>query len=242
MVSFSLILPAYNEEQRIEKTLVALNHFFKSKEYDYEVIIVNDGSKDRTSKIVNNFRKKNDINIELIEYQPNKGKGYAVSCGVKKAQHEIIAFLDSDLPFELTLIDSSIGLIQNNGAEIVVGDRNDSRSSINAGYSFSRKLSGRLFSFLINLLLIKGFSDTQCGYKAFQSKVAKEIFSMQTIHGFGFDLELLFIASKREYKINKIPVIFSHSADSKVKLIRHSCEMFMDILRIKKNDSKKAYN
>jgi len=242
MVSFSLILPAYNEEQRIEKTLVALDNFFKCKDYDYEVFVVNDGSGDNTTTVVNNFIKNNDLNLELVEYKPNKGKGYAVFCGVKKAQKEIIAFLDADLPFELNLIDLSIKLIQNDDVEIVVGDRNDSRSSVNADYSFSRKLSGKIFSFLINLFLIKGFSDTQCGYKAFKNNVAKDIFSKQTIRGFGFDLEILFIANKRKYKVSKIPVIFSHSSNSKVKLIHHSWEMLMDIIRIKKNGHKEVYN
>tara|TARA_Y100000294_G_scaffold1629_1_gene1988 strand:+ start:813 stop:1541 length:729 start_codon:yes stop_codon:yes gene_type:complete len=242
MSSFTLIIPTYNEEQGIEKTLNILGNFFKCKSYDYEIIVVNDGSEDNTSAVIEDFKKENDINIELLEYCSNKGKGYAVLKGIHKAEKEIIAFMDADLPFDLSLIESSIKLIQENKAEIVIGDRGDSKSSIEVAYSYSRRLSGKLFSILINILLFKGFNDTQCGYKAFKNKVAKDIFSKQTIPGFGFDVEILFIAIKKKYEIKKIPVIFSHSRDSKIKLIRHSLEMFFDIFRIRSNNKKGIYD
>lgn len=242
MDSFSLILPVYNEETRIRETLYALDRFFINKQYNYEIIIVNDGSDDNTSFIVNKFKDQNKTNVKLIEYAVNRGKGFAVSCGIENVKKDIVAFMDADLPFKLDLIDSSIELIKNYEADIVLGDRNDTRSSVKIAYSILRKILGKVFSCLIKILLIKGFSDTQCGYKAFRTNIAKKIFSRQTIHGFAFDLELLHIAKKENYKIKKVPVVFSHSKDTKINILWDSIQMFTDLIKIKLNERKGIYD
>jgi len=237
----SIVIPAYNEERRLGVTIDEIKGFCEKKNWPYEIIVVDDGSKDNTLSVVKEkIKKLKDGSITAIEMSKNQGKGACVKKGVLNAKGEIISFMDADLPYSLDSLALMVDAIKN-GFDIAIGGRDLKESKADISYGILRKISGRSYSILIQLLLFKGIPDTQCGFKTFRKDIAKRIFSIITIKGFGFDVELLFIAKKWNLKIKRVPVIFTHSHDSKVKLIRDSIKMFIDLFKIKNNNKNGLY-
>jgi dolichyl-phosphate beta-glucosyltransferase len=235
-MDISIVIPAYNEEKRIKKSLIRIIAYLKSKSSKYEIIVVDDGSTDNTSKIVRGLNK----NIRILQNKRNKGKGYSVKKGVLAARYRIILFTDADLSTPIEELGQFVKYT-NDGYDVVFGSRNLKSSKIKESQPFYRQLMGKTFPLLVNAITSLNFKDTQCGFKLFKAQAAKEIFSRQTIEGFAFDAEILFIANKLEYRIKEAPVVWSNSKESKVSPLKDSIKMSIDLLKIRLNELSGKY-
>ncbi|MBF0524074.1 MAG: glycosyltransferase family 2 protein [Deltaproteobacteria bacterium] len=238
----SIIIPAYNEAQRIGRTIQELNAFLHQRGLCYELIVVNDGSRDNTSAAAKAAIEDYQVrNFTLIELKNNQGKGSAVTSGVKQATGDIIGFIDADLPVDLTCIDSMIAAVEG-GVDLAIGARDLKESVINPNQNKIRLFAGRVFSHLINLVLFKEVFDTQCGVKFFKANPAKAIFERLTIPGFGFDVEVIFLAVKFGLVIKRTPVKLVNTNGSRVRLWRDAVIMFTDLFKIRRNAGQGRYD
>lgn len=225
----SIIIPAYNEEQRIIKTLEKIYEFMNSKDFDFEVIVVDDGSKDKTADLVNLFGR----GVKLIKQPKNMGKGAAVRRGILEAEGNWRLFSDADLSTPIYEIDKLLKSALE-GYEVSIGSRAVDYSKIKKHQPFYREFMGKTFNKIVQMLVIKGIKDTQCGFKMFKAEAAIKVFSNSKIDGFGFDVEALYLAKKFNFKISEIPVEWYNDERSKVDPVRDSIRMFQEILKIKK--------
>lgn len=230
-LDLSVIIPAYNEEKRLPTTLQKISKFLDSKKINYEILVVDDGSKDNTCWILQNFRSYKSI--KLIKNGKNKGKGYSVKNGVMHAEGKYILFTDADNSTPIEELYQLMKYIEI--YPIVIGSRYCEGSRLQISQGKLRLLIGRIWNFLIKMFLIDGIADTQCGFKLFQYQVAKKIFSLQKINRFGFDMEILLAAKSLWYPIKEVPVIWYNSEDSRVRPFRDAFKTFMELLFIKIN-------
>jgi len=230
----SIVIPAYNEEKRIGASLQELQHFLPQYFEQSEVIVVNDGSSDKTSQVVKAFERTDGSHrLTLIELDKNQGKGAAVKAGVEQASGDYILFMDADLSTPLTEI-SKVLLPLQAGKDIVIGSRAVKTSNILERQPFYRESMGKMFNLLVRLLVIDGISDTQCGFKAFRRDAAKEIFNCLETMRFGFDVEVLLWAKVLKYTIEEVGVTWINSPHSRVSPIRDSLEMLWSLFRIRR--------
>ena len=240
-VQLSVIIPAYNEHSCIGESLVRLQEYARAAAWKTEILVIDDGSSDGTFAIAKSISAVPPVTIKVLQQPVNQGKGAAVKRGVMEATGEILAYMDSDLSYDLQALDSARDLILSDRADIVIGDRTHPQSRNVKPYPWHRKISGVLFSLLIQVFLFRDVFDTLCGFKCFSVSCARELFPLLTIDGFGFDVELLFLAAKRRRRIRKIPVILNHSHDSSVRILRDSVTMFFDLFKIRRNYRKGCY-
>jgi glycosyltransferase involved in cell wall biosynthesis len=241
----SIIIPAYNEERRIGQSLDEILRFLESQSFKAEVLVVNDGSADRTPQIVTDRMEAYDragSQLRLLTNDPNRGKGYSVRRGVSEAKGEIILFTDADLSSPITESPKLIAPIAEGRADVAFGSRALNRKLIGVRQSFLRDFGGRVFNFFLRLITGLEYRDTQCGFKAFRREVALPVFRLQSIERFGFDPEILYIARKRGLKLVEAPVVWNHSDDSKVNYLRDSIDMMLDLIRIRLRDMAGRYN
>ena len=226
-----MVVPAYNEEERLLKTLERLAEYYDAQDYDYDVIVVSDGSKDRTVEIAGSFAQTHPL-FRVIDAQPNQGKGAAVRRGMLEAKGDLILFCDADLatPQEET---EKLLIQMNKGADLAIGSRPLKESSLEVRQPFLREMAGRLFNKLVQVLGIPGIDDTQCGFKIFRRDVAQDIFKRCAVNGFGFDLECLFIARDLSYKIAEVPIRWRHQEGSKVVMLRDGPKMIADLVKLR---------
>ncbi|MEK6634755.1 MAG: dolichyl-phosphate beta-glucosyltransferase [Planctomycetota bacterium] len=227
----SIIIPAYNEEKRLLPTLSNVCAYLSPKNYPYEIIVVDDGSKDNTLQITQNFAESAK-NIIILANGQNKGKGYSVRKGMLSAKGEYIFFTDADLSTPIEEIDKCLPYLIN-GYDVVIGSRSMPGSNIIVHQPWYREKMGKIFNFIVNMVLLRGIIDTQCGFKGFKREVAKTVFSRCKIDGFSFDVEALYLSRKFNFKIKEIPIQWENSALSKVSPIKHSLQMFNDLIGIK---------
>lgn len=238
-MKISLIIPTYNNGNIIQRTLEKLNSFIKKEKQEWEVLIVNDGSTDNTLELLKNYQPKFH---KTISYFKNKGKGFAVKRGVEKASGKYISFLDSDLPYSFDNLKSV--LLPLKDFDISIGSRTLFPNNNNENIEFLRRFIGKGSSFVSNAMLKYNIKDTQCGLKAFRKNVAKDIFSKQTIKGFYFDPEILYIAKKQGYTIKEVRAILlkTHQMQlSSVNVVGDSVKCFLDLLKIRLNDIRGKY-
>lgn len=188
----SIIIPAYNEEMRIVASLEYALNYYKTQDYDFEIIVVDDGSSDATADAASNI----DDKIRVVKQPKNMGKGAAVRCGMLEAKGDIKLFSDADFSTPAYETNKLLDCIQN-GNDICIGSRAVDDNLIKKHQPFYREFMGKTFNKFVQLLLVKGIKDTQCGFKAFTKKSAKVIFEKAKINGFGFDTELLYLAKKK---------------------------------------------
>jgi dolichyl-phosphate beta-glucosyltransferase len=236
MLNLSVIIPAYNEEHRIKETLNKIINHLNKKKYNYEIIIVDDGSKDKTISIIQNIKNKK---IRILKNEINKGKGYSIKRGVLNATRDLILFSDADLSTPIEELDHFIKYLD---YDIIIGSRALKESNIIIHQPFYREYSGKIFNLFVKLFTVRGIKDTQCGFKLFKKDIAYNIFKKQTIDRFGFDVEILYIANKYNYKIKELPVHWLNDTKSKVSLFKDSIRMFLDLIKIRINDIKGLYN
>ena len=236
----SVVVPAFNEEAAIGTTLDELAAYLASSGLSHEIVVVDDGSSDGTARVVAE-RASMVPAIRLIGLESNQGKGAAVRRGVHEARGSVIAFLDADLPYELQNLGNAIALVHSGTTEIAIGGRDLPSSDHDPSYPLLRKFFGRTFSLIVRLFLVSDIPDTQCGLKAFSSAAAKILFSESKLQGFGFDFEVLFLARKYGFRIQRIPVSMSHRHSSKVRLIADSARMLADVIRVRWWNRAQAY-
>jgi len=237
----SIVIPAYNEENVIGGTLDEVSEYLDGRGLNYEIILVSDGSADNTEKIA---LSKSAVNkrIKVLSNGRNMGKGFSVKKGCLSASGDVIVFTDSDLSYPISEVEKPLKMIRSKTADVAIGSRTVSGARIVVHTSPLRKVMSMVFNLFVRLIAIKGIGDTQCGFKAFSRTAVKDIFSMQTMRGFSFDVELIYIAKKLGFKVREFPIIWAKSAESSsVNPVSDSFAMFLDIIKIRLLDMKGAY-
>lgn len=229
----SVIVPVYNEEKRLSKNIMQIIDYFYSNFEKYEIIFINDGSTDKTEDICKRFSKEK--NIRTISNKKNMGKGFSVKKGILNSRGDIVLFTDCDLSTPLEHTKNFIKYIEN--YDIVIGSRALADSEVK--YNLIKKVFGRIGNFFISFL-VKEIKDTQCGFKLFKRECAQDIFSKQTINGWGFDFEILYLAQKSGYMIKEIPVKWMEDSQSKVRISDYP-KTFYELIKIKNNEIKGVY-
>lgn len=225
----SVIIPAFNEEERIASTLKKIYDYLNEHNYNYEILLIDDGSTDSTVELVaNNFPK-----VQIVKQPQNMGKGAAVRRGMLEAKGTLRLFTDADLSTPIYELKKFLPEIEN-GYDIAIGNRALQNELIKEHQPFYREMMGKTFNKIVQLLVVRGISDTQCGFKLFTEKAAKEIFAKAEINGFSFDVEAVYLASKMGFKIKEIPVEWYNDDRSKVHPIFDSLKMLIEIMRIRK--------
>lgn len=228
----SLIIPAYNEAGRIEKTLRHVLQYFDTQDYSAEVVVVDDGSTDATTGVIRAFHAAYKTPIRLHTLPENQGKGAAVKTGMLTvARGEYRLFFDADESTPIQEVEKIWPLLDD-GIDIVIGSRSLPESQVEVHQARYRETMGRTFNRMLRLLRLTPYVDTQCGFKVFTAAAAKQVFSRQTLHGFSFDVEVLFIAAKRGLRIAEVPVRWRNNEASRVNPITDSLRMFRDCLVI----------
>jgi dolichyl-phosphate beta-glucosyltransferase len=240
-LQLSIVIPAYNEAPRIGATLEKLLQFLETQHYDFEILVVNDGSKDQTVEIVQNFAAALPT-VRLIDNGENLGKGASVKNGIFHALGEVVLFTDADLSSPAGELPKILDPIFQGDAEVTFGSRALDRSLIGVHQSAFREFSGKVFNFFVRILTGLPFKDTQCGFKAFRRLSVLPVFERQRIGGYGFDPEVLFIAKKKGLRLREIPVRWNHVEGTKVRMSKDSIVMFWDLVRIRLNNWKRLYN
>lgn len=239
----SIIIPAYNEADRIVPTLRKIRQFLRSENIDGEVIVVNDGSSDRTSELVREMIPlfaPPDM-LQLLENDGNRGKGYSVRHGVLESRGALVLFTDSDLSSPIEEYRKLESAMTGESAEIALGSRALKQSRVEVHQPWLRELSGRSFNLFVRVFAGLPFLDTQCGFKLFTRQAAEELFRRQTIDGFGFDVEILYIAQKLGYRIVEVPVVWRDSGETRVSL-GGGARAFAEVLRVRIRDIGGKYN
>lgn len=232
----SVVIPAHNEQNRLPGTLEQLFHFLDQQPYTSEVIVVENGSVDRTHEVAKEFADRH-ANLSVI--QSEKGKGAAVQRGMLAAKGEYRFMCDADLSMPVEEIVKFIPPKLEN-FDIAIASR-EAKGAVRYNEPSYRHWGGRGINFLIQTLILPGLNDTQCGFKCFRAEVAEDIFRRQTLDGWSFDIELLYIARRQGYRIMEIPIHWYHFSDSKVSALRDAVRMIQDIFRIHANARRGLY-
>jgi glycosyltransferase involved in cell wall biosynthesis len=228
----SIIIPSYNEELRLPGTLDRIAAYLQRSQDATEVLVVDDGSKDRTAAVAESYRGKIP-SLRVVSNGVNRGKGYSVRHGVQEARGRIALFTDADLSAPIEEAGKLIAALENN--DVAIGSRAVDRSLITVHESALREFAGIIFNKIVRVILWLPFVDTQCGFKAFRREKCRVIFEQQRIERFGFDPELLYLARHHGLRTVEIPVRWGHSAATKVSMLRDSIQMFIDVFAIRWN-------
>ena len=231
MTDLSLVVPAYNEEDRLGRTLDALLAWLDRTGVDGEILVVDDGSRDATSDVARRASAR-DARVRALGYAPNRGKGFAVRAGVLAARGEQILFCDADLSTPIEEIELLRQRLSD-GYDVAIGSRHLAASRILVRQPLHRRLLGRVFNGVVSLLAVRGFADTQCGFKLFRREAARRIFPRVKTDGFAFDVEILIRAREAGLRIAEVPVRWQNDSASRVRPIRDSIRMLAEILRMR---------
>ncbi len=230
-VFLSIIIPAHNEEFRLPPAFNKIDSYLKKQKYSYEVIVVENGSRDKTVEVTREFAKTHPY-VKLMIVR-TRGKGLAVKAGMLKASGEYRFICDSDLSMPIEEISKFLPP-ETKGFDVMIGVR-EGKGAKRIGEPLKRHVIGRIFNFIIKLTILPGFEDTQCGFKMFSGVAADKLFKIQKINGIGFDIELIFLAQKLGMKIKEIPIIWYFDADSRMKLMKDSMHALLEIWEIRKS-------
>jgi glycosyltransferase involved in cell wall biosynthesis len=230
-VTYSIVIPAYNEGQRLGATLERVLHYVREQGWNAEVIVVNDGSRDNTAELVRQFAEK-DSRLRLVENPGNRGKGYSVRNGVLSARGEVMVFSDADLSSPIEEMPKLLAAITA-GADIAIGSRWLRAELQTERQSLHRQLFGRIFNLMLRIVLGLQFKDTQCGFKAFTRQAVQKIFPLQRIERWGFDPEILFLARKFGFRVDEVPVRWGHCGGTRINPLSDGARMFQEMLRVR---------
>jgi glycosyltransferase involved in cell wall biosynthesis len=227
--SISIIIPAYNEEKRLPATLTKVKDYLQSAPWEFcEIVVVDDGSRDGTAELAR------CSGVRLVQNPGNRGKGYSVKHGMLEAKGEWILYTDADLSAPIEELDNLVAAADRSGARIAIGSRALDRSLIGVHQPRLREFVGRVFNRLMRVATGLPFHDTQCGFKLFESRAAQEIFSRQQLDGFGFDVEVLFIAKALGYQAVEVPVRWDNVVGTKVSLLL-GAQAYADLVKVRMN-------
>ena len=231
MLTYSFVILAYNESVRIRPTLDELLRFTQEQNWDAEILVVNDGSRDDTAQIVREYGRLHP-QVLLVENPGNRGKGYSVRNGMLHARGDICLFTDADLSSPMTEAQKLFDSIDR-GADIAIGSRWLRAELQTERQPLYRQVFGRIFNLVLRVILGLHFADTQCGFKAFRRDAAQRIFPLQRIERWGFDPEILFLARRAGLKVEEVPVLWAHSEGTRLHPFRDGLRMFLEVLRIR---------
>ncbi len=228
-VLVSIIIPAYNEAERISSSLDKALEYLAKQEYSWEVIVVDDGSNDDTVRVVKHYAP----NVTVIEQPRNLGKGAAVRTGILAAKGDYRIFTDADFSTPIYELEKLLPKLQN-GVDVCIGSRRVDPSMVKVHQPWYREIIGVIGNKIIQTLLFSGIEDTQCGFKGLTAKAATKLFSTMKVDGFGFDVELLFLAKRANFSIVQVPVEWYNDERSRLNPIRDSIRTFLEVLSIKR--------
>ncbi len=230
----SVIIPAYNEERRLPKTIERIEAYLSARSLAAEIIVVDDGSSDGSAALIESYRKRVPA-LRIVSNGRNHGKGFSVRHGMLEARGEIALFTDADLSTPIEEADKLIAALTKEGCDVAIGSRGLDRKLIEVHQSAIREQSGILFNKMVRLITGIPLSDTQCGFKAFRRDRTRIIFEQQRIEGFGFDPEILFLSQRHGLRVAEIPVRWSHDPATKVHVLSDGLGMLFDLLVIRWN-------
>ena len=234
----SIIVPAYNEENRLPRSLEQILEFAAQQTFGVEVIVVDDGSQDDTAAIVDEVHQHSPF--VCVIRNPHRGKGYAVKTGMLAGSGEYLFLCDADLSMPiaevLTFLPPRL-----EGYDVAIGSR-EIQGARRYNEPPYRHLMGRMFNLIVRIFAVRGFQDTQCGFKSFRHDAARTLFSLQTMDGFGFDVEVLFIAQRKGYRILEVPIDWCHVSNSRIDPVKDTLKMVRDVLRVRWNNWKGLYD
>lgn len=225
-----MVIPTFNESDKIQDTLNNLCEYFDNQNYTYEIIVSDDGSPDNTVHVVKNFSEKHN-NIEVISYLNNQGKGQAVRKGILEARGKYVMYLDADNSTPINEIEKLWPYTDTN--QVIFGSRHHPTGKVHIPQAKHRIILSRLSNLIIRVLLLPGVYDTQCGFKLFKTDVAKQVFSKSKLKRWGFDFEILAIARLLKYKIKEVGVEWYNDPDSKVRAGREALRTLWDLIRVR---------
>jgi glycosyltransferase involved in cell wall biosynthesis len=228
---YSIIIPAYNEGQRITATLDKVLAYIGQEGWDAEVIVVDDGSRDETPAIARGYAQRHPA-VRVLQNPGNRGKGYSVRNGMLNARGDLLLFSDADLSSPIYEAQKLFAALRQ-GAEVAIGSRWLQRELQTERQPFYRQLFGRLFNLHLRVMLGLNFKDTQCGFKAFTARAAKALFSRQKIERWGFDPELLFLARKFGLPVREVAVEWAHDQRSKISYLKDGLHMGVETLKVR---------
>lgn len=237
MKTLSFVIPVYNEEKRLEKTLQALGKGFDFNGINLkEIIFVNDGSTDKTVSMLKaeckKLEKATEARVNIISYQPNKGKGHAIRTGMLASTSDYTLFFDADMATPLSEFKKFIPFIKQ-GKPVIIGTRKNGESTVVKHQPFYRENMGKVFTLLANIILNTWVTDFTCGFKAFSYQAKEDIFQKSRVNGWGYDAEILFLAKKLGYEITEKAVVWSDDSRTRVNLIKDTVQSFKELIQIR---------
>lgn len=237
---YSIVIPVYNESARVLAALDSIVSCSRARGWFAEVVVVNDGSTDKTAEVVRDFAKTAP-EVRLVENPGNRGKGYSVRSGMLQARGGVVLFTDADLSAPIEEAERLFAAIQQ-GADIAIGSRWLEKDRQTQRQPLYRQFFGRCFNLVTRLIMRLPFADTQCGFKAFTHQAAQTVFHLQTIERWGFDPEILFIALKRDFWIIEVPVSWAHDERSRMSYIKDGFKMLQEIIIVRWNAFRGLYD
>lgn len=239
----TIVIPAYNEESRLPQSLERIGDFLRRQSYRSEVLVVENGSTDNTSGVVQAFgvhvSPDDPFTVELLHSA--QGKGAAVKTGMLVGQGDYLFICDADLSMPIEEVQKFLPPQMAHGQyEVAIASR-EVEGAVRYNEPTYRHIMGRVFNYIVRRLIIPGIEDTQCGFKCFTREAAQEIFPYQTINGWGFDPEVLYIARLRGLRVVEVPINWYYMAESRVNPIRDTINMLREVLRIRRNGQRGIY-
>ena len=228
----TIVVPAFNEGARLGSSLEKIKSYAESKPFSLELIVVDDGSRDRTAELLAEFADHFPA-MRILRHEPNRGKGYTVRRGVLEARGEFVAFTDADLSAPIEDMDTLLRALESGHADAAAGSRALSRKLIGVHQPWFRELGGRMFNLLVRLCTGLKLRDTQCGLKLFRRSTTRRAFELQRVEGFGFDPELLFLIERMGGKVVEVPVRWNDNPASKVHFLRDATRMAMELVLLR---------
>lgn len=239
----SIVIPAYNEEERLGSTLERILRYLKPRGRAFEFVVVDDGSEDQTSEIAQQFAHKVDSqwSLRLFPNDGNRGKGYSVRRGMLEVQGTYALLTDADLSSPIEEIPKLEKEVVDGNCDIAFGSRDLKESDVQVRQSRLRETCGKIFNLLVRLSSGLPYADTQCGFKLYRMSSCRELFAKQTLDGLTFDVEILYMARKRGLTLKEVPVVWRHSEASRIRFARDAFQSACDLVRIRWNDVRGRY-
>jgi dolichyl-phosphate beta-glucosyltransferase len=239
-IDLSIVIPAYNEERRLPHTLESVSKYLKQQSYSSEIIVVDDGSTDKTSQMAKDFQN-HQRRLGLIRLSENKGKGFAVRTGILHSRGHFVIFMDADLSTPIKEVEGFLRLLEE-GHDLVIGSRRSPNSRVVVRQSWLRRFLGRKYILLNRWMGIKDIEDVTCGFKGFRREAAKQIFRIAKLNGFSFDSEVLYLAQhKFSLRWIQVPIEWKNASGSKVHIFRDIIASLLDLIKIKVYDLRGFY-
>jgi len=239
----SIVIPAFDEEGRVGESIKQILSFISASSIKAELIVVDDGSKDRTAEVAAAaFENAAEIPAKVIRYEENRGKGFAVKTGLLAASANIAIFSDADLSTPINELPKLVDPIRNGEYDVTFGSRALDRSLIGTHQPWRREQGGKVMNLIIRTLSGLKFADTQCGFKAFNMTKFRPLLDVMTVDRFGFDVEFLFVAARHGLRLKEIPVRWNNVEGSKVSVVRDTGRMFTELGQIRRNAKNGVYN